>query len=107
SFSLVTVPTGKGGTRTAFGDMQLLDLVVIPWPARESGLLMAVGPGFVFPPATDDAAGQGAWQVGPAFGSIYKGLPGWLFGCLIQSPISFAYTSHHRQPLGVLFFQQI
>ena len=53
SFSLVTVPTGRGGaTQTAFGDMQLLDLGVIPWPGRETGLLMAVGPVFVFPTAT-------------------------------------------------------
>src|SRR5206468_7730350 len=45
SFSLVTVPTGRGGaTQTAFGDMQLFDLAVIPWPGKESGLLMGVGP---------------------------------------------------------------
>src|SRR4029434_7021720 len=75
SFSLVTVPTGRGGTRTAFGDMQLIDLAVIPWPGEESGLFMGVGPVFVFPTATDRAAGQGAWQLGPSFGSVYKGLP--------------------------------
>jgi hypothetical protein len=40
---------------------------------------------------------RGAWQVGPAFGAIYKGLPEWLFGCLIQDPISFTYTSSHRR----------
>jgi len=62
SFSLVTVPTGRGGTRTEFGDMQLFDLAVIPWPGRETGLLMGVGPVFVFPTATDRLVGQGAWQ---------------------------------------------
>ena len=103
SFSLVTVPTGTGsGTRTAFGDMQLFDLAVLPWPDRESGLLMGVGPLFVFPTATDKAAGQGAWQVGPAFGAIYKGIPALIMGCLIQNPISFAYTSHDRQPVNTL-----
>jgi hypothetical protein len=107
SFSLVTVPTGKGGTRTAFGDMQLFDLAVIPWPGRESGLLMGVGPVFVFPTATERAAGQGAWQIGPAFGLIYKGFPEWLLGCLIQDPISFAYTSRNRRPVGTLGFQPI
>ena len=62
SVSLVTVPTGTGsGTRTAFGDMQLFDLAVLPWPDRESGLLMGVGPVFVFPTATEKTAGQGAW----------------------------------------------
>ena len=108
SVSLVTVPTGRGGaTQTAFGDMQLFDLGVIPWPRKESGLLMGVGPVFVFPTATARVAGQGAWQVGPAFGSIYKGLPGYLLGCLIQDPISFAYTSRNRQPVGALLVQPI
>ncbi len=108
SFSLVTVPTGKGrATRTEFGDMQLFDLVVIPWPGRESGLLMGIGPVFVFPTATDRSAGQGAWQVGPAFGAIYKGIPGLLLGCLVQNPISFAYTSRHHEPLNTLSFQPI
>jgi len=107
SFSVVTLPDGHGGTRTAFGDVQLFDLAVIPWPGKASGLLMGVGPVFVFPTATDHAAGQGAWQLGPSFGAIYKGLPGWLFGCLVQDPISFATTSHDRPPVGVLTFQPI
>jgi hypothetical protein len=107
SFSLVTLPEPGGGTRTDFGDMQLFDLSVIPWPGKDSGLLMGVGPVFVFPTATDRVAGQGAWQVGPAFGAIYKGLPGWLFGCLIQDPISFAYTSPHRPRVGLLTVQPI
>ena len=107
SLSLVTVPEPGGGTRTEFGDMQLFDLAVIPWPGKDSGLFMGVGPVFVFPTATDRVAGQGAWQVGPAFGAIYKGLPGWLFGCLIQNPISFAYTSPDRPRVGVLTIQPI
>ncbi len=108
SFSLVTVPKGKGSaTRTEFGDMQLFDLVLIPWPGRKSGLLMGVGPVFVFPTATHETAGQGAWQVGPAFGAIYKGIPGILLGCLIQNPISFAYTSGNRRPLSTLLVQPI
>ena len=108
SVSLITVPTGTGsGTRTAFGDMQLFDLAVLPWPDRESGLLMGVGPLFVFPTATDKLAGQGAWQVGPAFGAIYKGIPPLIMGCLIQNPISFAYTSQDRQPVSTLLVQPI
>lgn len=108
SFSLVTVPTGRGSeTRTEFGDMQLFDLGVIPWPDRESGLLMAAGPTFVFPTATHRLAGQGAWQVGPAFAAIYKGIPGLLLGGLIQNPISFAYTSSSRAPVSALLVQPI
>lgn len=108
SFSLVTVPTGKGdATRTEFGDMQLFDLAVIPQPRWASGLLMGVGPTFVFPTATDESAGQGAWQVGPALGAIYKGIPGVLFGFLLQNPISFAYTSGDRRSVNALLFQPI
>jgi hypothetical protein len=108
SFSLVTFPTGRGkGTRTAFGDMQLFDLAVIPWPGRESGFMWGVGPVFIFPTATDERAGQGAWQVGPALGAIYKGIPGILLGTLIQNPISFAYTSNRRPAQSTLIVQPI
>ena len=108
SFSLVTVPAGRGkGTRTAFGDMQLFDLAVIPWPGRDSGFMFGVGPMFVFPTATDERAGQGAWQVGPAFGAIYKGIPGVLLGTLIQNPISFAYTGGDRASQSTLIVQPI
>lgn len=108
SFFLNTVPTGRGsGTRTAFGDMQIFDLAVIPWPGRETGLTIGIGPLFVFPTATDRLAGQQAWQIGPAFGAIYKGLPGFLFGCVIQNPISFAYTSSDAQPVSTLLVQPI
>jgi hypothetical protein len=108
SLSLVTVPTGKGGsTRTDFGDVQLFDLAVLPWPGRETGLIIGVGPTFVFPTATSNVAGQSAWQVGPAFGTIYKDIPGLLLGCLIQNPISFAYTSRSHQSVSTLTFQPI
>lgn len=108
SFSVVTVPTGKRDqTRTSFGDMQLFDLAVIPWPGRESGLLMGVGPFFVFPTATHREAGQGAWQVGPAFAAIYKGIPGLLLGTLVQNPISFAYTASDRESVNTLLLQPI
>jgi hypothetical protein len=106
SFFLVTVPTGRGSaTRTEFGDMQLFDLAVLPWPNPKSGLRMGLGPAFVFPTATHKTAGQGAWQVGPAFGAIYKAIPRLLVGCLIQNPISFAYTSPERQSQNTLLFQ--
>jgi len=72
TFSLVTVPSRRGGSRTEFGDLTLFDVAVLPWPREKSGLLMAVGPGFVFPTATSKSAGQGAWQAGPAFGAIYS-----------------------------------
>ena len=69
--------------------------------------MLGVGPTFVFPTATARAAGQGAWQIGPAFGAVYKGIPGLLLGCLIQNPVSFAYTSRDRQHVGALLIQPI
>ena len=70
TFSLVTVPTPGGGTRTDFGDMQLFDLAVLPWPPAETGLRK-----FVFPTATSKFAGQGAWQAAPACAAVYTGVP--------------------------------
>jgi hypothetical protein len=108
SLSLVTVPEGKGSaTRTEFGDMQLFDLAVLPWPGRETGLMKGFGPVFVFPTATHELAGQNAWQVGPAFAAIYKKIPGLLVGSLLQNPISFAYTSSKHRPLSTLLVQPI
>jgi len=108
SFSLVTVPTGKGGeTRTEFGDIQLFDLAILPWPDRASGFIMGFGPVFVFPTATHDSAGQGAWQIGPAFGAIYKGVPGLLVGGLVQNPISFAYTRSSARSVSTLLVQPV
>jgi hypothetical protein len=108
SLSLVTVPEGKGSaTRTELGDIQLFDLFVVPWPGRESGFLMGVGAVFVFPSATHELAGQNSWQVGPAFGTIYKAIPGVLLGALIQNPISFAYTTSRHRPLSTLLVQPI
>lgn len=66
-----------------------------------------MGPAFVFPTATHKIAGQGAWQVGPLFATLYKGIPWLLAGCLIQNPISFAYTSSDRQPVSTFLFQPI
>src|SRR5277367_4258379 len=43
TFSLVTVPTPRGGTRTDFGDIQLFDLAVLPWPRAETGLRFGLG----------------------------------------------------------------
>ena len=108
SFFLVTVPNGKGSaTRTEFGDMQLFDAFVLPWPSPETKLRIGVGPTFVFPTATDRRAGQGAWQAGPMFAALYKGVPWLLAGCLIQNPISFAYTNPDRQSLSALLFQPV
>lgn len=108
SFTLVTVPEGRGSaTRTELGDTQLFDFVVLPGSSQEAGLLLGAGPVFVFPTATDKTAGQGSWQAGPGFAAVYKGIPGILLGGLIQNPISFAYTSPDRSPTSTLLIQPI
>ena len=108
TFTLVTVPSSRGGTRTEFGDLPLFDIAVLPWPDRQkTGLLIGVGPTFVFPTATSRSAGQGAWQAGPAFGAIYGGIPGLLVGFVVQNPISFAYTSPNRPPQNTLQIQPV
>jgi hypothetical protein len=105
TFSLVTVPSARGGTRTEFGDMQLFDLAVLPWPSEKTHFKMGLGPMFVFPSATSRSAGQGAWQAGPALGAVYTGIPWLVMGFLFQNPISFAYTSPKRPPQNTLQFQ--
>ncbi len=108
TFTLVTVPSSRGGTRTEFGDLPMFDAAVLPWPDREkTGFLIGVGPTFVFPTATSQSAGQGAWQVGPAFGGIYTGIPSLLIGFVIQNPVSFAYTSPKRPPQNTFEFQPV
>jgi hypothetical protein len=108
TFELVTVPSSRGGSRTEFGDLPIFDVAVLPWLDRKkTGLLMGFGPSLVFPTATSRSAGQGAWQAGPAFGTIYSGIPGLLVGFILQNPISFAYTSRNRPPLNTLLFQPV
>ncbi len=89
------------------GDVALFDLAVLPWPARDTGFLLGLGPTFVFPTATSRSAGEGAWEAGPAFGAIYRGVPGLLLGFILQNPISFAYTSPERRPQSTLQFQPV
>jgi hypothetical protein len=108
TFALVTLPNSRGGTRTDFGDLPMFDIAVLPWPDRQkTGLLVGVGPSFVFPTATSRSAGQGAWQAGPALGAIYTGIPGALVGFIAQNPVSFAYTASHRPPLNTFQFQPV
>jgi hypothetical protein len=108
TFSMVTVPSSRGGTRTEFGDLSLFDVAVLPWPDHQkTGFLVGVGPAFVFPTATSKSAGQGAWQAGAALGAIYTGTPGLLIGFIALNPVSFAYTNPHRVPQNTLEFQPV
>jgi hypothetical protein len=109
TFQIETKPLGKGSaTRTGFGDTQLFDLFVIPWPnSRETGFRWGIGPYFVFPTASWHGAGQGAWQLGPAWAFAYHGLPHLVISALFQQATSFAYTSSKRSPVSSLTFQPL
>jgi hypothetical protein len=108
SLALLTVPSSRGGSRTEFGDLAIFDVAVLPWPSRQkTGLLIALGPTFVFPTASSKSAGQGSWQVGPALGAVYTGVPGLLVGFIAQNPISFAYTSPNRLPHNTFQIQPV
>ena len=60
-----------------------------------------------FRPRPTRPPGRARGRSGPLFAALYKGIPWLLAGCLIQNPISFAYTSSDRQPVSTLLFQPI
>jgi hypothetical protein len=109
TIKLVTVPDGKGSaTSTAYDDMQLFDLLVIPWPNSEAtGLRWGIGPYFVFPTSTSELTGQGSWQMGPAFGFAYQATSRLKISGLLQQATSFAYTSPKSTPVTSLTVQPI
>jgi hypothetical protein len=98
--------SSSSSTITEFSDMELFDLFVSNWPnAKETGFGWGVGPTFVFPTGRDSDAGDHAWQVGPALGAVYRGVPHLMVGFLFQNPISFAYTNSSAKPKSYLEFQ--
>jgi hypothetical protein len=107
TFKVVTIPYGSGpATNTQFGDTELFDLFVARWPHPDkNGLRWGIGPYFVLPTATTDAAGNGTWQAGPAAALVYRGIPNLLLGGLLQQGTSFSYTSPDRKPVTKLTFQ--
>jgi hypothetical protein len=98
--------SSSSSTITEFQDMELLDLFVSNWPnPKETGLGWGVGPTFVFPTGRDPAAGKHAWEVGPAAGVVYRGIPHLTVAFLFQNPISFAYTNSSATPQSQMEFQ--
>ncbi len=106
---VVTVPNGKGSsTVTTYDDMQLLDLLQMPWPhTEETGFRWGLGPYFVFPTSASDRVGKGAWQIGPARAFSYRGIRGLNIAALFEQATSFAYTSSKSKPSSSLTFQPI
>src|SRR6266404_1010971 len=101
--------TSRGSsTITKFADMQLFDLFVSNWPnPKETGFGWGIGPTFVFPTGRVSKAAKHAWQVGPALGVSYRGIPHLMVGFLFQDPISFAYTNSSATPQSQMQFQPL
>jgi hypothetical protein len=105
----VTKPDGRGSsTSTGFGDTQIFDLLLSPWPdPAETRFRWGLGPYFVLPTASSRLSGQGAWQSGPAAAFEYRGIPGLQIGGLMQQATSFSYTSEDRTPVTSITFQPL
>jgi hypothetical protein len=63
---------GQGNRMTAFGDTAVA-LALSPGHRLVGNWLLAAGPTFIFPTATDSRIGQNKWQVGPAAAVGYVG----------------------------------
>ena len=109
TFEVQTLGTSRGSsTITEFADMQLLDLFLSNWPnPKETGFGWGIGPTFVFPTGRVSKAGKHAWEVGPAVGVSYRGIPHLMVGFLFQNPISFAYTNSSATPQSQMQFQPL
>jgi hypothetical protein len=57
---------------TGFGDM-VLAFALAPRPLLSGRLVLAAGPTFIFPTATDPLLGQQVWQLGPDVGIVWLG----------------------------------
>jgi hypothetical protein len=79
-------PDGVDGSKTGFGDVQMLTLF---GPNRKDGVVWGLGGTFKFPTASDDALGQDKWQAGPGGMYFWLGRP-WVVGVLAQHWWSYA-----------------
>lgn len=67
------------------------------------GWYWGVGPGFIFPGATDDSLGSGKWSVGPTAAVFWQNGP-WTIGMVTGHAWSFA-GNRHRSPVNTTFLQ--
>ncbi|RDI57179.1 hypothetical protein [Microvirga subterranea] len=94
-------PTLPTGSDPGFGDLTLIDLVLIPGKPVSFG----VGPVLVAPTASTDALGTGRWQTGAAAVAIAPQSWGLLGGLVIYQH-SFA-KDDGRDPVNLLTVQPI
>lgn len=95
-----TLPQSSKTTKGTFlGDTQFFDLFI----TEENWGRWGIGPMAIFPTATNLDAGQGKWQIGPAFGMSVLEFPRWQLGFIAQNPISFAGNSNKSNQNYLLF----
>ncbi|MFI4945970.1 MAG: hypothetical protein ACHP85_22035 [Burkholderiales bacterium] len=85
---LLTTP--NPGRVTGLGDIDLVDVAMV---VRKKSLSLGVGFALVLPAATSSRTGSGKWQLGPALGIMYTGVPNLIVGAVIQNPISIGGDS--------------
>lgn len=86
---------------TAFGDTQLLDLLIL---YDDEKMRWGAGAIAILPTAGNLSTGQGKWQLGPAFGFDWKLNRHWQLSLLVQNPYSLCgpkYTPYVK----AVFFQ--
>ena len=71
--------------------------------APVAGMIIGVGPAFLYPSATDDFLGTEKWGAGPTF-VILKQVGGWTYGILANQIWSFA-GNDHRDYVSSTFLQ--
>lgn len=99
-FQVPTIPkTATTHAATSLGDTQGFDLLT--FEDHRFGR-WGFGPMMIFPTATKVQAGQGHWQLGPAFAISILKFTGWQIGFLAQNPISIG---GHRPKQNTLYFQ--
>ncbi len=86
SIPLATRPTGSADSESGLGDFNIFTAyLLVANPTTSIG----VGPLLVAPTATEDALGQGKWQLGAAF-VAFKATPKFQFGGLLTWQASVA-----------------
>lgn len=100
----VTAPIGGGAYESGLGDINIFDAIKLTGPGSKNDI--GVGPLLVFPSASEDALGQGKWQVGAAAVIICPLAGGSLLGSLITYQTDFA-GDDDRADTSVLAAQPI
>jgi hypothetical protein len=84
---VVTTPNGNRGEATGLGDLNLFDLAI--FPLKSARMVVAVGPQFTFPTASETLTGTGKWQAGTVAAAV--ALRKWgIAGVLLTWQHSFA-----------------